>query len=359
MNDFDITVDALETNLNGNLNIELGSKIKVNAKIDEIFVSYQGNDVYLMIGENKYKLDINKVKAYLASEGNSSSALNLDSIIAQVNKSQIVKNGKDLTIKMNLDLMGINAKVDIYAKEVNDSYVFDHVYAKVNAFGKDIILTMKKSEDKYVYPTIDSSYNDISDMFFIIDEVKELMNKPLEITLNTKVENIDIKASAIYDNGVASGIININDKYDINVYYNNETVYLTFNNLAFMFNIKDINKFTDIELLKDFKVSVSKTDTLNVTIENINLDLTVKETEKAVSNNPEIEYVNIGNLDWLVNDIMNVINYEAYSFVIEGNYEDLLINGNVYFDKDLNVEGVFSLKYNEYEFNNVKLNLKM
>lgn len=397
MNDFDITVDALETNLNGNLNIELGSKIKVNAKIDEIFVSYQGNDVYLMIGENKYKLDINKVKAYLASEGNSSSALNLDSIIAQVNKSQIVKNGKDLTIKMNLDLMGINAKVDIYAKQGEDNYVFDHVYAKVNAFGKDIILTMKKSEDKYVYPTIDSSYNDISDMFFIIDEVKELMNKPLEITLNTKVENIDIKASAIYDNGVASGIININDKYDINVYYNNETVYLTFNNLAFMFNIKDINKFTDkeiklddvsiklsdildvlktltitingdkafdvsidlgkyVELLKDFKVSVSKTDTLNVTIENINLDLTVKETEKAVSNNPEIEYVNIGNLDWLVNDIMDVINYEAYSFVIEGNYEDLLINGNVYFDKDLNVEGVFSLKYNEYEFNNVKLN---
>ena len=397
MNDFDITVDALETNLNGNLNIELGSKIKVNAKIDEIFVSYQGNDVYLMIGENKYKLDISKVKAYLAIEGNSSSALNLDSIIAQVNKSQIVKNGKDLTIKMNLDLMGINAKVDIYAKQGEDNYVFDHVYAKVNAFGKDIILTMKKSEDKYVYPTIDSSYYDISDMFFIIDEVKELMNKPLEITLNTKVENIDIKASAIYDNGVASGIININDKYDINVYYNNETVYLTFNNLAFMFNIKDINKFTDkeiklddvsiklsdildvlktltitingdkafdvsidlgkyVELLKDFKVSVSKTDTLNVKIENINLDLTVKETEKAVSNNPEIEYVNIGNLDWLVNDIMDVINYEAYSFVIEGNYEDLLINGNVYFDKDLNVEGVFSLKYNEYEFNNVKLN---
>lgn len=397
MNDFDITVDALDTKLEGKLNIELGSKIKVNTKLDEIFVSYQGNDVYLMIGENKYKLDINKVKAYLGSESNSSSALNLDDILVQVNKSQIITSGKNITIKMNLDLMGINAKVDINGVLDGDYYKFVDVNAVVDVYGEQIVLTMKESKSKYVYPTINSSYNDISDMFFIIDEVKELINKPLEITLNTTIKDIDIKASAVYDNGAVSGIINVNDKYDINVYYNNETVYLTFNNLAFMFNIKDINKFTDkeikldttsiklsdildvlytltitmnggkafdvqidlgkyLDLLKDFKISVSKTDTLNVTIENINLDLTVKETEKEVASNPELEYVNIANLDWLVNDIMNVINYEAYSFVIEGNYENLLINGNVYFDKELNAEGVFSLKYNKYEFNNVKLN---
>ena len=112
MNDFDITIDALDTNLEGKLNISLGSKIAVNAEIDDdIFVSYQGNECYLMLGENKYKLDINKVKEYLASEGASTSSLDLDTILTQVNKSQIIKKGKDLTIKMNLDLMGINAVV--------------------------------------------------------------------------------------------------------------------------------------------------------------------------------------------------------------------------------------------------------
>ena len=42
MNDFEITVDALDTKLNGNLNIDLGllSGINVNANIDDIFVSY-------------------------------------------------------------------------------------------------------------------------------------------------------------------------------------------------------------------------------------------------------------------------------------------------------------------------------
>ena len=396
MNDFDITIDALDTNLEGKLNISLGSKIAVNAEIDDIFVSYQGNECYLMLGENKYKLDINKVKEYLASEGASTSSLDLDTILTQVNKSQIIKNGKDLTIKMNLDLMGINAVVDINATLGKDYYTFKDVYAKVNVFGKDIILTMKAST-KYIYPTIDESYKDISDMFFIVNEVKDLLNKPLEITLNTNIKDIDIKANAIYNNGLVSGIITINDKYEINVYYNNETIYLTFNNMAFMFNINDINKFTDkeinldgisiklsdildviktltiditdekafdvqidlskfVELLKDFKISVSKTDTLNVTIDNIGLNLTVKETEKEAELNPEVEYVDIANLDWLVNDIMDAINYDAYNFTIEGSYIDLIINGNVYFDKDLNVEGSFNLQYKDYEFNNVKLN---
>ncbi len=396
MNDFDITIDALDTNLEGKLNISLGSKIAVNAEIDDIFVSYQGNECYLMLGENKYKLDINKVKEYLASEGASTSSLDLDTILTQVNKSQIIKNGKDLTIKMNLGLMGINAVVDINATLGKDYYTFKDVYAKVNVFGKDIILTMKAST-KYTYPTIDESYKDISDMFFIVNEVKDLLNKPLEITLNTNIKDIDIKANAIYNNGLVSGIITVNDKYEINVYYNNETIYLTFNNMAFMFNINDINKFTDkeinldgisiklsdildviktltiditdekafdvqidlskfVELLKDFKISVSKTDTLNVTIDNIGLNLTVKETEKETELNPEVEYVDIANLDWLVNDIMDAINYDAYNFTIEGSYIDLLINGNVYFDKDLNVEGLFNLQYKDYEFNNVKLN---
>ena len=396
MNDFDITIDALDTNVEGKLNISLGSKIAVNAEIDDIFVSYQGNECYLMLGENKYKLDINKVKEYLASEGASTSSLDLDTILTQVNKSQIIKNGKDLTIKMNLDLMGINAVVDINATLGKDYYTFKDVYAKVNVFGKDIILTMKAST-KYTYPTIDESYKDISDMFFIVNEVKDLLNKPLEITLNTNIKDIDIKANAIYNNGLVSGIITVNDKYEINVYYNNETIYLTFNNMAFMFNINDINKFTDkeinldgisiklsdildviktltiditdekafdvqidlskfVELLKDFKISVSKTDTLNVTIDNIGLNLTVKETEKEAELNPEVEYVDIANLDWLVNDIMDAINYDAYNFTIEGSYIDLIINGNVYFDKDLNVEGLFNLQYKDYEFNNVKLN---
>ena len=397
MNDFDITVDAFDTKLDGKLNISLGKNIAVKAKIDEIFVDYEGNDVYLMIGENKYKVDINKVKEYIKTDSTGNSSFDLDAILTQVNNSKIITSGNKATIKMDLDLMGINAKVDINATLNGDYYRFDNVYAVVDVFGNEIILTMTKDENKYVYPTIDETYNDISDMFFIVDEIKALMNKPLEISLTTKVENIDIKANAVYDNGVVSGLININDKYDINVYYNDETIYLTFNNIAIKFNINDINKFINqdikfdniniklsdiidvlktlvitindtnsfdleidlekyLDILKDFKISVNKSDSLNVTIENINLNLSVKETELEAELNPEREYIDIANLDWLVNDIMNAIKYEAYNFEISGNYENLILSGNVYFDKELNAEGIFTIKYNDYEFNNIKLN---
>ncbi len=397
MNDFEITVDAFDTKLDGKLNISLGKNIAVKAKIDEIFVDYEGNDVYLMIGENKYKVDINKVKEYIKTDSTGNSSFDLDAILTQVNNSKIITSGKKATIKMDLDLMGINAKVDINATLDGDYYKFDNVYAVVDVFGNEIILTMTKDENKYVYPTIDETYNDISDMFFIVDEIKALMNKPLEISLTTKVENIDIKANAVYDNGVVSGLININDKYDINVYYNDETIYLTFNNIAVKFNINDINKFMNqdikfdniniklsdildvlktlvitindtnsfdleidlekyLDILKDFKISVNKSDSLNVTIENINLNLSVKETELEAELNPEIDYINIANLDWLVNDIISAINYEAYNFEISGNYENLILSGNVYFDKELNAEGIFTIKYNDYEFNNIKLN---
>ena len=395
MNDFKITVDALDSNLEGDLNINLeASGVKVNADISDIFVSYQGDDIYIKLGENKYKLNMNDIKKYIDTSNSSSEALDLNSIITQVQNSQIIKNGNDVTIKINLDIMGIKANADINATLVNDTYSFKDIYAKVNVYGKDIILTMKPA-DKHNYPTIDESYEDIKNMFFIIDEVKNLINKPLEINLNTEIKDIKISANAVYNNGLANGIITINDKYNINVYYNNETVYATFNNLYFKFNINDINKFKDQKLdlgdiniklsdildviksldidilgeksfdlsidlskfvsaLKDFKINVNKDDSLNLVIDKYNLKLSVKETEKEVKVNPDVTYNDIADVTWLIDLITKAINYEAYNFDVDVTYKDLTINGNIYLDKDLNVSALFNLKYKDYEFNNIK-----
>ena len=396
MNDFKITVDALDTNIEGDLNINLeASGVKVNADISDIYVSYQGDDIYIKLGDNKYKLNINDVKQYLdtSSLGNSE-ALDVNSLLAQVQNAQIIKNGNDVTIKINLDVMGIKASADINATLVNDVYSFKDIYAKVNVLGKDIILTMKPAE-KHNYPVIDESYEDIKNMFFVIDEVKNLINKPLEITLNTTVKDIKISANAVYNNGLASGIITINDKYDINVYYNNETVYATFKNLYFKFNIKDIDKFTDqkldlgdiniklsdildviktlnidilgeksfdlsidlskyTELLKDIKINVNKDDSLNLVIDKYNLVLSVKETLKEVATNPDVTYNDVADATWIIDLVTNLIKYEAYNFSIDLTYKDLIVDGNIYLDKDLNASAVLNLKYKDYEFNDIK-----
>lgn len=398
MNDFKISVDALDTKLEGDLIIKLeASGVKVNADISDIFVSYQGNDVYIKLGENKYKLNINDLNKYLKDNNSSSaltSAIDLNSLISQVQNAEIIKNGNDVTINIKLDLMGIKANAAINASLNGDTYKFKDIYATVDVFGKSIVLTMKPSE-KHTYPIIDDSYEDIANMFFIIDEVKSLINKPLEINLETTVKDIKINANVLYNNGLASGIIKVNDKYEINIYYNNETVYANFDNLYFKFNINDINKFSDktidlgnvsikltdildvikslniditgekafdlsidlskyVELLKDFKISVYKDDALNVVISKYNLKLSIKETEKEVLVNPDVEYNDVANVTWLIDIISKAINYEAYNFAINLTYKDVIVSGNIYLDKDLNVSATLNIKYNEYEFNDIK-----
>ena len=397
MNDFEITVEALDTKLDGNLNVNLGllSGINVNANIDDIFVSYQGNDVYIKLGENKYKVNINQVKQYLGDTNSTSSALDLNSIISQVEASEIKQNGNDLTIVMNLELMGIKATVNINAALVNDLYKFKDIYATVDIMGEKIILTMKEAS-KFNYPKTDSTYENISSMFFIVDEIKALLSKPLEISLTTSINDININASALYKNGLVSGNINIKDEYEINYYFKDKTIYLTYNNLAFSFNINDYKKFMDKEIkldttsiklgdilaviktlnidildseafdlsidlskyvseLKDLKVSVSKTDSLNVRVDKYNLDLSIKVTDKEVDEVPELEYVNIANFDWLVNNIIDMISYDAYNFSIDLTYKDVSATGNIYLDKDLNVEAIIDVKYQDYEFKNIKV----
>ena len=395
MNDFEITVDALDTKLVGDLNVNLGlDGVKVNANIDDIFVNYDGKYVYIKLGENKYMVNIDQFKKYLGDSSNTSSSLDLNAIINQVNESQIIENGKDLTIIMNLDLMGIKAKVNINATLVDDLYKFKDIYATVTIMDKTIILTMKE-DSKYNYPTIDSTYENITNIGFVIDEVKALVNKPVEITLETTVKDINIKANAIYNNGLASGLITINDKYEINVYYNNETVYLTYNELYFKFNINDINKFdmsdikfegisltlTDIldviktlnikmnsgysfdlsvdltkftDLLKDVKLNVNKLDCLYFEVEKYNLVASVKPTTNEVLTNPDVEYNDLANLGWLIDDVKALINNEAYNFDIDLTYDDLAIKGNVYLDKDLKVEALVDVFYRNYEFKNIK-----
>ena len=398
MNDFEITVDALDTNLEGNLNLKLeASGVKVNADISDIFVSYQGDDIYIKLGENKYKLNIKDLNKYLSDSNASSSltsSIDLNSIISQVQNAEIIKNGNDVTINIKLELMGIKANAAINATLSGDTYSFKDIYATVDVFGKNIVLTMKPS-NKHTYPAIDESYENIANMFFIIDEVKSLINKPLEITLETTIKDIKIDANVLYNNGLASGIIRVNDKYEINIYYNNETVYASFDNLYFKFNINDINKFSDktidlgnvsiklsdildviktlniditgetafdlsidlskfVDLLKDFKISVYKDEALNVVISKYNLKLSVKETTKEILVNPDVDYNDIANVTWLIDIITKAINYEAYRFNIDLAYKDVLVNGNIYLDKDLNVSATLNIKYKDYEFNDIK-----
>ena len=396
MNDFEITVDALDTKLNGNLNINLGvDGVSVKADIDDIFVNYKGDDVFVKLGANKYKVNIKNFQKYLGSlPSTSTSQFDVNAIIDQVQNAEIINNGNSITIKINLDIMGIKASANIIADVVNDTYAFNNIYAKVDAFGKIIILTMKPSETAYNYPVIDGSYSDITNIGFVIDEVKNLINKPVEITLNTNINDIIINASAVYNNGLASGLITINDKYAINVYYNNDTIYLTYNDLYFKFNIKDIDKFglneiklpeiniklKDIldtiktlninmlsnnsfdlaidltkftDLLKDVKLTVSKNDGLNFEVEKYNLLVNVKEASKEVEVNPDVEYNDLANISWLIDIVKDAIEKDAFSFDVNLKYNDLTVTGNIYLDKDLNVSAVVDVLYKDYEFKDI------
>ncbi|MBP5444769.1 MAG: hypothetical protein J6Y28_01225 [Acholeplasmatales bacterium] len=395
MNDFDLTADILDTKLNGNLNLRLDNGISANVRLDDIFVKYDGAYVYVKLGNNKYKLEVNKLMKQFSGT-NVQSSVNVDDLISQVNNAVIKKDGNNVTVTIDLNMMGMHAMAKINATlNSEEEYVFTDLYAVLTIANKDFIFTMKPS-NAYSYPTVDSTYENITDMFYIVDEVKALIDKPVEIDLETTIKDVNIKVNAIYDNGLASGNIIINDKYEANIYYEKDNVYFVCNNLKFKFNINDIDKFSDTKIdlgefklnvrdildtlktldidmlgsksfsikanldkfVKDFgtlELKVSKTDKLNVRIENYNLDLSVAQATSKVATKPELEYVDVADLKWVIDNVMDAINYEAYSFDLDLIYNDIKVNGNVYLDRDLNAKANINLDYKDYSFKDVKV----
>ena len=140
MNDFEISVDALDTKLKGDLNINLGvNGVSVKVDIDDIFVNYEGNNAYIKLNENKYKVDINKFKQYLGDLTNTSSsnnAIDLDKF--KYNKSIREKKRKELKISDDTIVIG---HIGRFVKQKNHDFLID-IFNEIHKCNKESILLL-------------------------------------------------------------------------------------------------------------------------------------------------------------------------------------------------------------------------
>nr|MCR5647737.1 hypothetical protein [Acholeplasmatales bacterium] len=121
------------TNLDilASLNISDLNNVKVKAKLDDLFIEYN-NDIYLKLGDLKLKGsidDITNLLSGLSLSSGSESALDVNQILADLNGSEVIKNGNNIIINTKLNLLGIELPIKFDLNKDDNGYSINSISA--------------------------------------------------------------------------------------------------------------------------------------------------------------------------------------------------------------------------------------
>ena len=271
--------------------------IKINALIDNLYIGYLDNKLYLKNKEQGYYYD-------LTSVGNLESSTSSFDTSMLSNLSLKKENGN---IIINLPIDKINVEFIIDEKTASLKEINASIYENIN-------IHLKPSNVKINYPTIDSSFKDLSSSKWLIDKFKEilgyesiLINATSNISISNTSYNLD--SSFIYSNNIVKGVVNLtnnNDSFTFNIYYD-DYLYLSFNNI-------------NIKLSKDEITKLIHFDSSNIETPNSSFIFDITSTNDIINiliNTYLINFKNEENLHIETNDL-NIIIKEAD---IDINYE--------------------------------------
>lgn len=399
------------TNLDvlASLNISDLNNIKIKAKLADLFIEYN-NDIYIKLGDLKLKGSISDLTNLISglSLSSSTSSLDVNQILADLNGSEVLKDGNNITINTKLNLLGIELPIIFKLIKNDNSYDIDSISANINLLGNNIKLNVSKENninfENYNYDEFDN----ISNLKFVVDNIFDIVNKKI-LTLNGEVTyqdlNVKLNGDLSFNEGIYANV-NANIKYKelelpLNLVFKDNTIYFKYNNLKLKITVEElkelISKFTDktldnidvtsiidtvlsidydkllnhvvidenlvdinldlsdfIEKLNQIKISIMNENglTLNVNASDVLVNLNVKANDFIQIDNLS-GYNDLINLDYLIDDVIAIVNNKKLSFNLSGNYNNLILNasGNLDFNDDLKLNINLSLKYNEKTIN--------
>ncbi len=399
------------TNLDvlASLNISDLNNVKVKAKLADLFIEYN-NNIYIKLGDLKLKGSVDDLTNLMSglSLSSSTSSLDVNQILADLNGSEVIKDGNNITINTNLNLLGIELPIIFKLIKTDNGYDIDSISANVNLLGNNIKLNVTKEDninfENYNYDEFDK----ISNLKFVVDNIFDIVNKKI-IALNGEVTykdlNVKLNGDLSFNDGIYANI-NATLKYKelelpLNLVFKDNTIYFKYNNLKLKITVEElkelISKFTDktldnidvtsiidtalsidydkllnhvlvdenlidinldlsdfINKLNQIKISIKNENglTLNVNAADILVNLSVKANDFIQIDNLS-GYNDLINLDYLVDDVIAIVNNKKLSFNLSGNYNNLILNanGNLDFNNDLKLNIDLSLQYNNKTIN--------
>lgn len=387
-----LTINDNLHNINVLADIRGLKDIKINALIDDFYVGYLDNKIYLKNKDQGYFYD-------LTSIGNLESSTSLDTSML----SNLTLQKENDNVIINLPINNINVEFIIddktaTLKEINVS-IFESI--KIN---------LKPSFNNINYPVIDSSFKDLSSSKWLIDKFKEILGYEsilINATSNISISNIkyNLDANFIYNNNSVTGVINLtndSDSFIFNIYYD-EYLYLSFNNIniklskddiiellkfdssniempesSFIFDITSTNEIINI-LINTYQINIKNEENLHIEMDNF--DIIIKEANTDINYKFSDNYLTFNEIDKIKDLIESIIDISKsnYNMDLSTNLNisniDVGVYGNILISNDfekfsstftINVLGTinkFNVSYfNEYfyvSYGNINLKLSI
>lgn len=423
-----ININGNVINAIASLNISDLENVKVKLKFDDIYIEYS-DVLYLALGNLKLKGSVSDltslINMFLPLNDTS---LDVNKIISDLNNATVVKNadGNLINVKANLDLMGISLPLEFNFSYNDDTYGLLEANTSLNIEGIDISLKLTPSNES-IADVDKTDFDEISNLDYIFENIYQIItNKKLQVIFDTTLNdfelsgyaNIDFSKSILAD-------INLNIAYQnkykaLNIKYINDNIYLQLDNIKLKISTNDLmnmlSKYLDVnifmidlntssiiniilsidydKLIKDFeavenntnltlnfeqfmlglneiKIAITNDGNLNIDtmIDNLSLNLELADFDGIINVKDE-EYENLSYLQFLIDDILTIINTKSLTLEFNGNYQNIKVIGlaKVDFSNQLKANISLNLMYKEisldlnlayfdnYTLNNLELN---
>ncbi|MBO5712356.1 MAG: hypothetical protein J6R47_05895, partial [Acholeplasmatales bacterium] len=382
---------------------ELNEAIKLYFIDDVIYLDY--DDASLMISIEDLMVLLEKYAEIDLSS--SSISLDINSIITTVLSIDFNELLKDFTLAE--EKLGLTIGLTQFVETMSDIQI---EITKTTGVNLSVIMdnlaigtTLSTFEGEIV---LDGEYNDLSNIDFIIEDVLSIIEaKKVKLELSGAYENITLNTEAYIDftNSITVSaditLSNGSDNVTLKLTYLEDVIYLDFYNVKLSISVDELTRLLqkygvsltpsenasavsiidtiltidfaqlleELTILEDsmsitvnleqfiadmeaIKLSINNSDEgldLSVNMFDINVAVSTFDHNITVSDG----YQNLGYLDFIVDDVIAIINSQKVKAEVNGSYEniDLAVEAYVDWSSDLQLQAIIKLAKEDKEIN--------
>ena len=260
---FKIDMKINDRILEGKLSLDISdlNDVSVKVSLGDLQVVYASKEVYIDYHTIKLKCNIEEATIILRplleelfygeNPSEITSGFDVNQIMSDINAATMVETEEQVTLNVNLNLMGISLPLVFDIHKSKDELDLISIKANINLseYALDVNIT---KQDNITFKPIEGEYNDVSNLDFIIeDATKILKNKKFTLNFAAEYNDFSFEGTAYIstekDNPIQLNLVISNAEKNILenlslIYYSN-TIYLTYKENKLKLSVSSLLEF--------------------------------------------------------------------------------------------------------------------
>ncbi len=260
---FKIDMKINDRILEGKLSLDISdlNDVSVKVSLGDLQVVYASKEVYIDYHTIKLKCNIEEATIILRplleelfygeNPSEITSGFDVNQIMSDINAATMVETEEQVTLNVNLNLMGISLPLVFDIHKSKDELDLISIKANINLseYALDVNIT---KQDNITFKPIEGEYNDVSNLDFIIeDATKILKNKKFILNFAAEYNDFSFEGTAYIstekDNPIQLNLVISNAEKNILenlslIYYSN-TIYLTYKENKLKLSVSSLLEF--------------------------------------------------------------------------------------------------------------------